>query len=107
MGSLSWGALRYPGNTSVKTGPHPNVLSSMDSEMLLKSSMAVWSMHYVRCGDKVSLVMSKPRVAPLKAATLPRLELIASLLTNRLLTFVRKALKLSESTPSHCWRNST
>jgi hypothetical protein len=53
-----------------------------------------------------SLVMSKNRVAPLKTVTLPRLELLASLLAARLLVFVRKTLSLPEETRYCCWSDS-
>ena len=43
---------------------------------------------------QVSLVMSKGKVAPLKRITLQCLELLSSLLTARLVTFILKALKL-------------
>lgn len=45
---------------------------------------------------EVSLVMSRGRVAPVKTITLPRLELLAALLTARLVTHVIKALQLSQ-----------
>lgn len=54
-----------------------------------------------------SLVTSKARVAPLKKITLPRLELLGSLLAARLLVFVRKALRLSSNVVYRCWTDST
>ena len=54
----------------------------------------------------VSLVMAKGRVAPLKRVTLPRLELMGSLMAARLLIFVRQALRLPESTTLRCWTDS-
>ena len=39
-----------------------------------------------------SLVMSKTRIAPVKRVTLPRLELMAAVITARLCTYVRNAL---------------
>ena len=54
----------------------------------------------------VSLVMSKGRVAPLKRVSLPRLELLGSLLAARLMTFVRQALRLSDSITCRCWTDS-
>ena len=53
-----------------------------------------------------TLVISKVKVAPLKNLTIPRLELMGSLLCARLLVFVRKALKLSEDTVYVCWTDS-
>ena len=54
-----------------------------------------------------AFVTSKARVAPLKKVTLPRLELLGSLLAARLLNFVRLALKLPEGTLYRCWTDST
>ena len=53
-----------------------------------------------------SLVIGKAKVAPLKSVTLPRLELLGSLLAARLLMFVRKTLKLPEHTRYQCWTDS-
>ena len=52
------------------------------------------------------LVMSRGRVAPLKQVSLPRLELLASLLAARLLRFVCRALKLPTETRYRCWTDS-
>ena len=53
-----------------------------------------------------SLVVAKAKVAPLKRVTLPRLELLGSLLCARLLVFVRQALKLPLETEYRCWTDS-
>ena len=53
-----------------------------------------------------SLVMAKGRVAPLKELSLPRLELLASLMAARLLVFVRQALRLPVSVTHRCWTDS-
>ena len=53
-----------------------------------------------------SLVMAKTRVAPIKKQTLPRLELLGSLLCARLLVFVRDALKLRKNVEYMCWTDS-
>ena len=54
---------------------------------------------YLKCiheGEvKVSLVMSKNRVAPFKKVTLPRLQLLAA----RLTIYVMKALRLANDNP--------
>ncbi|XP_042874774.1 uncharacterized protein LOC122254950 [Penaeus japonicus] len=56
---------------------------------------------------KVSLVMSKSRVAPIKALTLPRLELMGALLCSRLVNFVKNFLHLDSRTKVMCWSDST
>ena len=52
------------------------------------------------------LVISRARVTPLKRVSLPRLELLGSLLAARLHKFVFQALKLSAETPYQCWTDS-
>ena len=55
---------------------------------------------------KGSLVISRARVAPLKIQSLPKLELLAAVLTARLLIFVKDALKLPDDTKLKCWTDS-
>lgn len=55
----------------------------------------------------VSLVFAKARVAPTKQLTLPRLELLGSLICARLATYVLKELRLTERAVLHCWTDST
>ncbi len=54
-----------------------------------------------------SLVMARARVAPLKKVTLPRLELLGSLMAARLLVFVKEALRLPQDVAYTCWTDST
>lgn len=56
---------------------------------------------------KISLVMSKTRVAPIKKLTLPKLELMGALLCARLVVFVKNALDLKIRTNMACWTDST
>jgi len=61
-----------------------------------------------------NLLCSKSRVAPLKTLTLPRLELNAALLLSRLISVVKRALRVeiesihlwSDSTITLCWINT-
>ena len=53
-----------------------------------------------------SLVIAKAKLAPLKTVTLPRLELLACLLSARLLIFVHDALRLEKSLQYYCWSDS-
>ena len=55
---------------------------------------------------EVSLVIAKARLAPLKRVTLPRLELLGSLLAARLAVLVRQALRLPDDTATLCWTDS-
>ncbi|KRZ65356.1 hypothetical protein T10_2495, partial [Trichinella papuae] len=74
------------------------------------SKTAYGGVVYLRtvCSDgeiSTKLVMSKSRVAPIKRVTIPRLELIAALVSARLVTYVGKqlSLKIDEIT---CWSDS-
>ncbi|KRX14238.1 hypothetical protein T07_4968 [Trichinella nelsoni] len=63
------------------------------------SEMEYGSMVYLRITTVLSetvtdLVMSKTRIAPVKRVTLPRLELMAALITARLLSFVKTSLEM-------------
>ncbi|KRX33666.1 hypothetical protein T05_16002, partial [Trichinella murrelli] len=63
------------------------------------SEMAYGSAVYLRAttvsGETVvKLVMSKTRIAPVKRVTLPRLELMAALITARLISFVKTSLEI-------------
>lgn len=53
-----------------------------------------------------ALVTSRGRVAPLKKVTLPRLELLACVLSARLVSFTRAALQLPDDIQYFCWTDS-
>lgn len=54
----------------------------------------------------VSLVIAKAKLCPVKKVSIPRLELLAALLSARLLNHVKKALRLPEATKYKCWTDS-
>ena len=65
---------------------------------------------YLRVPDtdesfKVSLVLSRGRVAPVKKVSVPRLELMGALLCARLSVFVKTALHLN-NVQMYCWTDS-
>ncbi|KRZ07030.1 hypothetical protein T11_11806 [Trichinella zimbabwensis] len=74
------------------------------------SEMAYGSAVYLRAttvsGETVvKLVMSKTRIAPVKRITLPRLELMAALITARLISFVKTSLEMKFNKVV-CWTDS-
>ncbi|KRZ47850.1 Transposon Tf2-6 polyprotein, partial [Trichinella nativa] len=74
------------------------------------SEMAYGSAVYLKAttvsGETVvKLVMSKTRIAPVKRVTLPRLELMAALITARLISFVKTSLEIKFSKVV-CWTDS-
>ncbi|KRZ69656.1 hypothetical protein T10_8747 [Trichinella papuae] len=74
------------------------------------SEMAYESTVYLRIttvlGETIAnLVMSKTRIAPVKRVTLLRLELMAALITARLLSFVKTSLEIKFSRVV-CWTDS-
>lgn len=60
-----------------------------------------------RCGGKshIALVLAKSKVAPLKAQTVPRLELQGCVLASQMVRTVQEELKL-EITSTHFWTDS-
>ena len=72
------------------------------------STRAYAAVIYLQCGrEKRVLLTSKTRVAPLNGATVPRLELLGTLLLSRLISSVSKALERElELLPSVCYTDS-
>lgn len=74
------------------------------------SQVAYGAVSYLRCTNKlgqvsVRMVMAKSKVAPVKAITIPRLELQAALLAARLDATLRSELRLGLA-PSYFWVDS-
>ena len=62
---------------------------------------------YLCLDGQSSFVMSKTRVAPIKELTLPKLELMAAVISTRLLKFILDSLSpLWSETPIHMWSDS-
>ncbi|XP_070517900.1 uncharacterized protein [Cardiocondyla obscurior] len=89
--------------------------ASSDSIQLLgfcdASQRAYGACVYMRTIDRfgnyqTQLLCSKSRIAPLKATSLPRLELAAALLLSQLVDSVKRAVGLS-NTPVFLWSDST
>jgi Pao retrotransposon peptidase. len=64
---------------------------------------------FLRCKDEsrvsVQLLLAKSRIAPLKEATIPRLELLACCIGVRLIVHVKRGVGL-ESLEEHYWTDS-
>ena len=69
------------------------------------STKAYGAVTFLSSDDCVSFIMAKSRVAPLKATTLPRLELMAAVVGARITRFIMTSLKL-ESTSTYIWTDS-
>jgi hypothetical protein len=57
-------------------------------------------------GVEVQLLSSKSRIAPVKASTIPRLELLGCTISARLTDSIKKALTM-ENVPVHYWSDSS
>lgn len=75
------------------------------------SSQAYASVVYLKVIDndhhvRISLIMSKTKVAPIKPMSIPRLELAAAVLLTHTVEYVQNAMNLSH-VPVYCWTDST
>ena len=73
------------------------------------STKAYGAVVYICQNQEISLAMSKCRVAPIKTATLPRLELMAAAMATRLVQFVKSAIHFQHDDSSshiHLWTDS-
>ena len=71
------------------------------------STKAYGAIVYLHCKDNLSFVMSKNRVAPIKALTLPKLELMAAVTATRVAKFVQSSLSTYfQPIPVHLWTDS-
>ena len=69
------------------------------------STRAYGAVTFLSFNDRVSFVMAKSHVAPLKATTLPRLELMAAVVGARITKFIITSLKI-KSTGIYIWTDS-
>ena len=69
------------------------------------SAKAYGSVAFLLLQQQTSFVMAKTRVAPLKPCTLPRLELMATVVAARLAKFIITSLKL-QGAPTYIWTDS-
>ena len=68
---------------------------------------AVYAKYESEGTTKVSLVMSKTRVAPISKLSIPRLELMSCLILSRLMESVKEALKpIMKIKNTHYWSDS-
>ena len=69
------------------------------------STKAYGAVVFLTSGDHATLVMAKNRVAPLKSLTLPKLELMATVVASGVARFILDALH-QQNTPTYCWGDS-
>ena len=79
---------------------HPSIHCFVDA-----SQQAYGAIVFLVQGNQTSFVISKTRVAPLKALTIPRLELMAALVGTRLTHFVLESITTCDL-PTFMWSDS-
>jgi len=87
--------------------PHP--LQKVDYHLFVfadASTKAYGAIVYLCNNSNISIVMSKARVAPIKALTLPKLELMAAVVATRVAKFVQTSLSVDRVIPVHLWTDS-
>ena len=73
------------------------------------STKAYGAVVYICKNNRISLVLSKSRVAPIKSITLPKLELVPAVTATRLAQFVISSMNLQRYDPPcnvHLWTDS-
>ncbi|XP_029162926.1 uncharacterized protein LOC114934423 [Nylanderia fulva] len=115
--SQRWNAFasEFPQLESVRiprwTGPSPDNLALEIHGFADASNRAYAAVVYLRVFHslseyRVSLIVAKSKVAPVKTVSIPRLELNAVVLLSRLVKWVIKSLNIIHC-PIHCWTDST
>jgi hypothetical protein len=69
------------------------------------SDMAYAAVAYIKIDDQITLIFSKTRLNPIKSLTIPRLELLALLISMRILKFLKNELNI-KITNHHIWSDS-
>ena len=86
--------------------PDPDWTQSTQLFVFADASLQAYgAVAFISDNNRVSFVMAKSRVAPLKQLSLPKLELMAALITARLSKFIREALHVMTLT-LHLWTDS-
>ena len=68
------------------------------------STKAYGAVVFLSCSDQITFVMAKGYIAPLKPVTLPKLELIVTVIAAILARFVLNSLRID--VPTHSWTDS-
>lgn len=100
-------ALRIPRWTTYGSHTvHSALHGFSDASNLAYAAVVYIRVTHIDGSTTVSLLTAKSKVAPLKALSVPRLELSGALLLARLMAFARSTLQLP-TIECHCWTDST